>query len=91
MGEKPENTAVETETNPRQNEAIVMLHGEEVLRLDPNGDVVFQGNFILKDLEANKRFFKFFQDNLTRIIEGDEAGDAEIASSPDACGSCTGC
>lgn len=89
MGEK--TTGTEEVKNERENEVVVMLHGQEALRLDAKGDIVFQGNFILNDVEANKRFFTFFQDNLTRIIEGDEAGDAELADSPDACGSCSGC
>ena len=27
--------------NTRQNEVVVMIHGQEVLRLDPKGDIVF--------------------------------------------------
>jgi len=77
--------------NVRKNEVVVMLHGEEVLRLEPKGDVVFQGNFIHNDLEANKRFFKMFQDNLMGIIEGKEAADRENAAAPEECGSCAGC
>ncbi len=77
--------------NTRQNEVVVMLHGEEVLRLDPAGDIVFQGNFLRNDVAANKRFFKFFQDNLTRIIEGNAAAEEELKNSPDECGSCAGC
>jgi len=75
----------------KENEVIVLLHGKEVLKLEPSGDVSFNGNFIHKDIEANKRFLKFFQDNLTRIIEGDQAAEDEIKKAPDACGSCTGC
>ena len=78
-------------SDTRENEVIIMMHGQEVLRLEANGDIVFQGNFITKDVEANKRFFSFFQNNLTRIIEGDKAADDELKSSPEACGSCAGC
>jgi len=77
--------------NSKQNEVIVMVHGQEVLKLDPSGDVNFQGGFVVNDIGANKRFLKFFQDNLTRIIEGDKAADEELAKAPEACGTCSGC
>jgi len=77
--------------NSRENEVVVMMHGKEVLRLDTNGDVVFQGNFVAKDAEASKRFFTFFQNNLTRIIEGDKAAEDELNNAPEACGTCSGC
>lgn len=77
--------------NNRENEVVVMMHGEEVLKLDTNGDVIFQGNFVAKDTEASKRFFTFFQNNLTRIIEGDKAAEAELSEAPDACATCSGC
>jgi len=78
-------------SNDKENEVIVTLHGQEVLKLDSEGNVSFQGGFVVNDIGANKRFIKFFQDNLTRIIEGDEAAEEEIKNAPDACGSCTGC
>ena len=77
--------------NTRQNEVIVTIHGQEVLKLSPKGDVDFQGGFVLNDIEANKRFLSFFQDNLTRIIEGNEAAEKEANSAPDECGTCSGC
>ena len=73
----------------KDNEVVVTLHGQEVLKLDPRGDITFLGNFIKNDLEANKRFLRFFQDNITKIIEGDTPTEGEEKSS--ACGSCTGC
>ena len=48
-------------SNTRENEVIIIMHGQEVLRLEANGDIVFQGNFIAKDVEANKRFLVFFK------------------------------
>jgi len=77
-------------SDSKDNEVIVMLHGKEVLKLDQNEDVSFDGNFIHNDLEANKRFIKFFQNNLTLIIEGEKAAEDEKNISS-ACGSCAGC
>jgi len=78
-------------TDNKENEVLIILHGKEVLKIDPKGTVSFQGNHVHDDIEANKRFFKFFQDNLTFIIEGEESAKKEADNAPDACGSCTGC
>ena len=80
------------EENNRDNEIIVMIHGKEVLKITTEGDTFFQGNFIKKDTKVAERMIGVIQNNLTRIIDGEEAHRKEVNDMNSGnCGTCTSC